>query len=171
MIQPCPPGHHLLHKHRQSGAVLPYAAPHQTGGMTIAEVIGVFARAWDTGDQALRLRLLASCCLPDAAFVSPQATIAGTGALAAGIAEFRRAFPAAVGALRSPRPARPLRALPGWRTGIAGSRTWLVRTSPSWPPTGGSGCWSPSTALHSRLHDDGGPANPATDRRPLLLAR
>jgi non-heme chloroperoxidase len=64
--------------------------------MTVAEVIGAFARAWNTDDDAGRARLLAACCVPDAVFVSPQGTITGTSALAAGIAEFRRTFPAAI---------------------------------------------------------------------------
>lgn len=64
--------------------------------MTVSEVTAAFAHAWNTGDDAVRRRLLSACCLPDARFVSPQAAIAGTGALAASIGEFRRAFPAAV---------------------------------------------------------------------------
>lgn len=64
--------------------------------MTVAEVIGAFARAWNCDDDAGRAQLLAASCLPDAVFVSPQGTIAGTAALAASIAGFRRAFPAAV---------------------------------------------------------------------------
>ena len=64
--------------------------------MTVAEIIGAFARAWNCDDDAGRARLLAACCVPDAVFASPQGTIAGTAALAASIAGFRRAFPAAV---------------------------------------------------------------------------
>jgi non-heme chloroperoxidase len=64
--------------------------------MTVAEVVASFAGAWNCDDDDGRARLLAACCVPDAVFVSPQGTIAGTGALAASIAEFRRAFPAAV---------------------------------------------------------------------------
>lgn len=64
--------------------------------MTAAEVIAAFARAWNTGDGEERLRLLIAACLPEAVFVSPQGPTAGTGALSASIAEFRRAFPAAI---------------------------------------------------------------------------
>ncbi len=58
--------------------------------------MGAFASAWNTDDDTGRLRLLAAACVPDAIFVSPQGTVAGTGALSASIGEFRRAFPAAV---------------------------------------------------------------------------
>lgn len=66
------------------------------GIVTAAEVIAAFARAWNVDDDAERLRLLTTACLPDAVFVSPQGHTAGVGALSASIAEFRRAFPAAV---------------------------------------------------------------------------
>jgi hypothetical protein len=63
--------------------------------MTPAEVIDAFARAWNTGNDAERLELLATACLPDAVFVAPQGQTRGVEALSAGIAEFRHAFPAA----------------------------------------------------------------------------
>jgi hypothetical protein len=43
--------------------------------MMIAEVMGGFARAWNAGDDASRLRLLEASSLPDAVFISPQETI------------------------------------------------------------------------------------------------
>jgi hypothetical protein len=64
--------------------------------MTVAEVMRACARAWNTDDDAGRMRLLAAACVPDAVFVAPQGTLAGVGALCASIGEFRRAFPAAV---------------------------------------------------------------------------
>jgi hypothetical protein len=64
--------------------------------MTIAEVMAVFARAWNTDDANERVQQLTDSCLPDAVFVSPQGTTAGTAGLSDGIGEFRRAFPAAV---------------------------------------------------------------------------
>lgn len=67
----------------------------QSGSVTVAEVITAFARAWNIEDGDERLRLLTAACLPDAVFVSPQGHTAGIGALSTGIAEFRRAFPAA----------------------------------------------------------------------------
>lgn len=80
----------------------PRPVPHQTGRVTVAEVIGTFARAWNTIDDAERLRLLTASCLPDAVFAAPQGSIAGIGALSASIAGFRRAFPAAVAAFGLP---------------------------------------------------------------------
>jgi hypothetical protein len=79
----------------------PYSGPEsrgacgQNGGMTAAEVIDAFARAWNTGDDIERLRLLTAACVPDAVFVSPQGRSSGVEVLGASIAEFRRAFPAA----------------------------------------------------------------------------
>ena len=70
-------------------------ALRQTGGMTVADVIDAFARAWNTDDDAGRLRLLAAACLPDAVFVSPRGALTGISGLCASIGEFRRAFPAA----------------------------------------------------------------------------
>lgn len=67
----------------------------QTGAMTAAEVMQAFARAWNTDDDAGRLRLLAAACVPDGVFVAPQGTLTGIDALCASIGEFRRAFPAA----------------------------------------------------------------------------
>ena len=64
--------------------------------MTAAEVIPAFAQAWNTGDDAERLRLLSASCLPDAVFVSPQGPTAGIAARSASTGEFPRAFPAAV---------------------------------------------------------------------------
>jgi hypothetical protein len=64
--------------------------------MTVTEVIQAFARAWNTDEDAGRLRLLAAACLPDAVFVSPQGMLTGISDLCASIGEFRRAFPAAV---------------------------------------------------------------------------
>jgi hypothetical protein len=64
--------------------------------MLAGEVIAAFEAAWNASDDAERLRLLASACVPEAIFVSPQGTTVGVGALSASIAEFRRAFPAAV---------------------------------------------------------------------------
>jgi hypothetical protein len=62
--------------------------------MTVAEVMRAFARAWNTDDDAGRLRLLAAACVPDAVFVA-QGTLTGIGALGTSIGAFRRAFPAA----------------------------------------------------------------------------
>jgi hypothetical protein len=64
--------------------------------VTATEVFAVFARAWNAADGDERLRLLTAACVPDAAFVSPQGRTAGIGALSASIAQFRRAFPAAI---------------------------------------------------------------------------
>jgi hypothetical protein len=60
------------------------------------EVVAGFAAAWNTGDDAERLRLLEASCVPDAVFAAPQGQITGTAAMGASIGEFRRAFPAAV---------------------------------------------------------------------------
>jgi hypothetical protein len=70
--------------------------------MTPAEVIDAFARAWNTGNDAERLGLLAAACLPDAVFVAPQGQTCGVEALGASIAEFRRAFPAAAVSFGTP---------------------------------------------------------------------
>jgi hypothetical protein len=70
--------------------------------MTVAKMTRAFARAWNTDDDAGRLRLLAVACLLDAVFVSPEGTLTGIGALCASIGEFRRAFPAAVVAFGRP---------------------------------------------------------------------
>jgi|SRR5215831_8133881 len=64
--------------------------------MLVTDVIAAFEAAWNASDDAERLRLLAIACVPDAVFVSPQGTTAGIGALNASIAEFRRAYPAAM---------------------------------------------------------------------------
>ena len=64
--------------------------------MFVTDVIAAFEAAWNATDDTERLRLLDLACSPDAVFVSPQGSTAGIGALNAGIAEFRRAFPAAV---------------------------------------------------------------------------
>lgn len=63
--------------------------------MTPDEVVAAFAAAWNADDNAERSRLLATSCLPDAVFVSPQGQTIGTTALSASIGEFRRGFPAA----------------------------------------------------------------------------
>jgi hypothetical protein len=63
-------------------------------GMTSCEVIKAFAGAWNAGDAAERLRLLAASCLPDAVFVSPAGQVRGTAALSDSIGQFRQAFPA-----------------------------------------------------------------------------
>jgi hypothetical protein len=63
--------------------------------MTVAEVMRAFAHAWNTDDDAGRMRLLAAACVPDAVFVAPQGTLTGIDALCASIGEFRRAFSAA----------------------------------------------------------------------------
>jgi hypothetical protein len=64
-------------------------------GMNAAEVIATFAAAWNTGDDAERLDLLARCCVTDAVFVAPQGQISGIDVMSASVGEFRRAFPAA----------------------------------------------------------------------------
>ena len=64
-------------------------------GMRAEQVAAAFAAAWNTGDDAERLTLLAACCLPDAVFVAPQGQVTGIDALGGSIGEFRRAFPAA----------------------------------------------------------------------------
>jgi hypothetical protein len=64
-------------------------------GMRADEVIAAFAAAWNTVDDAERLRLLTACCRPDAVFAAPQGQITGIDALGASIGEFREAFPAA----------------------------------------------------------------------------
>ncbi|HEV2460043.1 MAG TPA: hypothetical protein VGS80_16930 [Ktedonobacterales bacterium] len=68
---------------------------HQTGGMTVSDVMQAFARAWSTDDDAGRLRLLTAACVPGVVLVAPQATLTGNGALSASIREFRQACPAA----------------------------------------------------------------------------
>lgn len=78
------------------------SGPGQTVLMTAAEVIAVFARAWNSEDDAERLDLLTTACLPEGVFVSPQGQTSGVGALNAGIAEFRSAFPAAVVSFGAP---------------------------------------------------------------------
>lgn len=70
--------------------------------MTPAEVIDAFARAWNTGNDAERLALLTTACVPDAVFVAPQGQICGVEALSANIAEFRCAFPSATVSFGSP---------------------------------------------------------------------
>jgi hypothetical protein len=72
--QPCPFSHAGL------SAWLSLAEPlgrhwwlpaiRQTGSMTVAEVMRAFACAWNTDDDAGRLRLLAAACVPDAVFVA-----------------------------------------------------------------------------------------------------
>ncbi len=64
--------------------------------MTVTEVTQAFARAWNTDDDAGRLRLLTAACLPDAVFVAPQGALIGVSGLCASIGDFRRAYPAAV---------------------------------------------------------------------------
>ncbi|MGO8960842.1 MAG: hypothetical protein ACLQFR_26220 [Streptosporangiaceae bacterium] len=64
--------------------------------MSAVEVIAAFAAAWNAQADAERLLLLADSCLPDAVFVAPQGTTAGTAGLSTSIGEFRRAFPVAV---------------------------------------------------------------------------
>jgi len=63
--------------------------------MTVAEGMQALARAWNTDDDAGRLRLLVAACVPDGVFAAPQGTLTGIGALCASIGEFRQAFPAA----------------------------------------------------------------------------
>jgi len=70
--------------------------------MSTPEVIDAFARAWSAGDDAERLELLSTSCLPDAVFVAPQGQTCGIEALSASIAEFRRAFPAATVSFGTP---------------------------------------------------------------------
>jgi len=70
--------------------------------MTPAEVIDAFARAWNTGNDAERWALLSAACVPDAVFVAPQGQTCGVEALGASIAEFRRAFPAAIVSFGAP---------------------------------------------------------------------
>ena len=64
--------------------------------MTAGEVIAAFAGAWNAGDPAERLRLIAASCAPDAVFIAPGGPAQGTAALGDSIGEFRRAFPASV---------------------------------------------------------------------------
>jgi hypothetical protein len=70
--------------------------------MSAVEVIGAFAAAWNAHADGERLVLLADSCLPDAVFVAPLGTTAGTAALSVSIGEFRRAFPAAVVSFGAP---------------------------------------------------------------------
>ena len=70
--------------------------------MTPAEVIDAFARAWKTENDAERLALLTTACVPDAVFVAPQVQICGVEALSANIAEFRCAFSSATVSFGSP---------------------------------------------------------------------
>lgn len=70
--------------------------------MTPAEVIDAFARAYNTGNDAERLSLLTTACLPDAVFVAPRVQICGVEALSASIAAFRCAFPSATVSFGSP---------------------------------------------------------------------
>ncbi len=70
--------------------------------MTPGEVIDAFARAWDTGNDAKRLVLLSTACVPGAVFVAPQGQTRGVEALSASIAKFRRAFPAAIVSFGAP---------------------------------------------------------------------
>ena len=70
--------------------------------MLITDLIAAFEAAWNASDDTERLRLLAIACVPDAVFVSPQGSTDGIAALNASIAEFRRAFPAAVVSFGSP---------------------------------------------------------------------
>jgi len=70
--------------------------------MKAVEVIAAFAAAWNTGDDAERLDLLARCCVPDAVFVAPQGEVNGIDVMSASIGKFRRAFPAADVAFGAP---------------------------------------------------------------------
>src|SRR5262245_46348362 len=63
--------------------------------MRADEVIAGFAAAWNTTDDAERLRLLAASCTPDAVFAAPQGQVTGIDSMGASIGAFRRAFPAA----------------------------------------------------------------------------
>jgi hypothetical protein len=98
------------------------SAAHGTlSGIRVDEAIAAFGAAWNTADDAERLRLLTACCLPDAVFAAPQGQVTGIHALGASI-----------GVL-------------GSRNGRTGVRTWPERTSFSWPPTAASSCWCRST--------------------------
>lgn len=59
------------------------------GGMTIAEVMAAYARAWNTGNAGERAQQLTDSFLRDAVFVAPQGTTSGTAGLSDGIGEFR----------------------------------------------------------------------------------
>lgn len=58
-------------------------------------MIAGFAAAWNTDDDAERLRLLTAACLPEAVFAAPQGETAGTAAMSESIGQFRHAFQAA----------------------------------------------------------------------------
>jgi hypothetical protein len=61
--------------------------------VTPAEVIDAFARAWTIGNDAERLALLTTACVPEAVFVASRVEICGVEALSANIAALRCAFP------------------------------------------------------------------------------
>lgn len=74
----------------------------QTGVVTPAEVIDAFARAWTIGNDAERLSLLTTACVPDAVFVASRVEICGVEAFSANIAAFRCAFPSVTISFGSP---------------------------------------------------------------------
>ena len=47
--------------------------------MTMSDVMQAFARAWNTDDDAGRLRLLTTACVPGVVLVVPQGTLTGIG--------------------------------------------------------------------------------------------
>jgi hypothetical protein len=63
--------------------------------MDLPHVVADFAAAWNSEDDAERLRLLTQSCVPDAVFVARHGVTRGVGALSASIGEFRGSFPAA----------------------------------------------------------------------------
>jgi hypothetical protein len=70
--------------------------------VTPAEVIDAFARAWTIGNDAERLSLLTTACVPDAVFVASRSQICGVEAFSANIAAFRCAFPSIIMSFGSP---------------------------------------------------------------------
>lgn len=61
----------------------------------MSDVMQALARAWNTDDDAGRLRLLKTACVPGVVLVAPQGTLTGIGALGTSIRESRQACPAA----------------------------------------------------------------------------
>ena len=112
----------------------------------MTDLIAAFEAAWNASDDAERLRLLAIACVPDAVFVSPQGTTAGIGALNASIAEFRRAFPAAVVSFGRPDEHGGYARVAWPHGGIPAGPIWSAKISPSWRTICASGCSSHSTA-------------------------
>jgi hypothetical protein len=131
--------------------------------MTLAELISAFSQAHNPEGDAERPRLLSASCLPDAVFASPRGPTAGIATLSASIAEFGRAFPAAVVSFGRPDQHGGF-ARVAWTTRWNnGSRPWPVRTSPNPPRTGASSCSSSS--------DEASPAMSGIRRVPTTTMR